>query len=181
VKLTGTTSRLVIGNLDGEAALDLSGLRADHLEFRGTINGNAQITLNAPASRVEFFNSVNGNPTITINAPAGLVEFHRIVEGSATIAVEAPEGRVHFRTGDSGGALVTGGAQMRIVAKLVNFGAGLDGGAQAEVILSPGGELHHGRLAGGSALSCRKADPSDPDPVVTGDNGGSGRLIALPE
>jgi hypothetical protein len=157
LQLTGKASRLVIGDINGEVALDLAELDTRRIEFHGTINGNPRILLRSPAGRVEFLHGVGG---------------------SATLTIDAPDGEVVFHSGDRGTAPINGGATVAITARSVTLAAGLDGGAKADVTLTAGGSLHHGRLAGGSQLRYRKACPDDPRPAVDGPTDGPGRLIA---
>jgi hypothetical protein len=153
VKPVGTASRLALGDINGEPTIDLCQLTTKHLEFHGTINGS---------------------PRISLKAPAGTVVFHRNVGGSAHLHIVAPDGAVTFH------APVNGGARLTISARSVEFAAGLDGGAAADLTLTPGGTLSFTRLNGGSSLTHRKSHPDDPPTVITGDPSGNGRLIEAP-
>lgn len=154
VKLTGSVKNLRLDGINGQAELDASELAAEHIDFRGQVNGTS---------------------TVKLNAPGGVVEFHEAVGGATMVEVAAPGGTVTFRQGD---ARVSGGTQMNITAKSVDFAAGMDGGSKADVILTNKGSLRYASLGGGSRLHYRKASPDDAVPqVVEGEVREGGRLV----
>jgi adhesin HecA-like repeat protein len=174
VKLSGKASRLVLNDINGEPVVDLRDLATPQVEFSGLINGSPQITVASNAGAVAFRQAINGSPRLSINCPNGTVEFREAVGGSTHLTIEAPHGRVHFHSP------VHAGAHLTITAREVDFSAGLDGGATADLTLTSGGSLDYGRLKGSSSLSHRKADPADPPPAIHGDPSGTGRLTEHP-
>ncbi len=156
IRLSGKMSRLRIGDINGEVILDLSELQADEIDFAG---------------------SINGNPRITVSTPGGRTEFRRDVGGSAEIIVNAPGGEVVFHSDASGRAPVSGGVVLKVVAQSVDLAAGVSGGARVSLSLTDPGKLRHGRLDEGGRVTYRKMRPEDPEPDVSGDSSGSGRLL----
>lgn len=140
--------------INGQAQLDASELKAEHIEFRGQVNGTSTVKLNAPGGTIEFHDTVGGATKMEIAAPGGTVTFRKVA------------------------ARVAGGTQMSITARSVDFAAGMDGGSRADVILTNNGSLRYGSLGGGSRLHCRKSTPDDSMPtVVEGEVREGGRLV----
>ena len=174
VKISGKASRIVVDDINGEPVVDLSDLVTPQVEFAGTINGSPRISVTCDSGSVEFRQSINGSPRITINCPAGSVGFIEAVGGGAHLTINAAHGNVRFH------APVNGGPKVILIARQVEFSAGLDGGASVDLTLNSGGSLGYSRLDGGSSLTLRKSRADDPHPTVHGDPSGSGRLIEAP-
>lgn len=174
VKISGKASRIVVDDINGEPVVDLSDLVTPQIEFAGTINGSPRITVTCDSGSVEFRQSINGSPRITINCLGGRVGFIEAVGGSTHLSIDAMHGNVRFH------APVSGESKVKLTARQVAFGVGLDGGATADLTFSFGGSLAYGRLDGGSSITYRKAGAGDPAPTIHGDPSGSGRLIAAP-
>ena len=149
VKISGKASRIVVDDINGKPVVDLSDLVTPQVEFAGIINGSPRITMACDSGSVEFRQSINGSPRITINCPGGSVGFIDAVGGSTHLTIDAAQGNVRFH------APVNGGPKVTLTARHVEFSAGLDGGASADLTLTSGGTLAYGRLSGGSSLTHR--------------------------
>lgn len=178
VKLRGKTSRLTVEGVFSNASIDLSALEVHHIEFSKNVTGNSNLSVKASRRGVvEFRGTVSSGSKIKIEAPEGKVEFRGPITGRTRITIDAPGGGVHFHQIARKGANISGNTNLRITAKSVNFAAGLNSRARAEVTLSKGGTLRHGRLNGNSRISYRKANADDPDLTVEGDTSGRGQVV----
>jgi hypothetical protein len=137
VKLVGKARRLVLGAIDGGAALDASELITSEV-FVGYVNNRARLRLKAPGGTVKI----------------------KELNGQSQVEVAAPGGRVTV-------AHVTGDAVVAIHAKEADFPGVISGAnTQVVVTLSKAGRLHFADLAGAARLHWRKDQPGDPAPDI---------------
>lgn len=84
------------------------------------------------------------------------------IDGASRLTVRAPAGRVTFL------GPVDGGSTVEVRAKAVAFRVPIRGvGTRVSVRLTAGGTLSFAAVGGLARLEYAKADPADPDPVVT--------------
>jgi len=142
ITLEGRIRTLRIGSINGETAVDASGL---------------------DAREVVVANGVNGQATIKLRAPDGAVEIQGGgLNGATTLHIDAPGGRVVFAPG----AQINGEAKVAITAREVVFGGTIAGASRIDVALTGAGKIKCGDLIGAARLYYRKADKSAADPAV---------------
>jgi hypothetical protein len=136
VRLTGRLKMLKTLGIVDGAVLDTTGLELKEASI-GWIGNGGVVRMTAPGANLHFV-GVQNRSSLTVQAPDGKV------------VVDGPVG---------------GEATLNILAKEVQFLKNIYGPAQITVTLSKGGRLKVQEMFRGE-LRYRKADPSDPEPVV---------------
>jgi hypothetical protein len=150
VRLRGKVKTLRIGPVNGESTLDASGLEVRQVILAGEINGGSTVKLEAPDGSVEFRGAVNGRSKVYVDAPGGKVTF-----------LKAPGA-------GQAGAEIGGESKITIRAKDVDFQCPIDGSeTRVTVVLTRGGSLRFSEIGGRSRLLYRRAEHTDPEPIVT--------------
>jgi hypothetical protein len=138
VTLTGKLRVLRIGSVNGNGAIDASGLVAEEIVITGDLNGDAVVTLNAPGGKVTIGGYVVGTAKLTVLAPRGEV---RVLANSGLFA---------------------GGSTTKVTAKRVEVAGKTGGGAKLYVTLTAGGSLKLTSADEGALVTYKKAATSDP-------------------
>ena len=170
VKLVGKIKTLKIGLVHGEAVLDASQLEVKEVILTGTIDGRGKVKLNVPNGSLDFRAKVDADGIVEINAPGSKLDFRAKFDGNSRLIIHAPGGTVTFSqptSNASEGSKIDGGAKATITAQKVEFRGAVKGGAEVTVILTPTGSLTVHEMDGGGRILYRKADPKDPEPVIT--------------
>jgi hypothetical protein len=155
---------LRISGLEAGAFLDCSELEASEVEVVGKIDGGSRLSVRATGGRVTFRAKVDGKSRVDIHAPGGTVGF----EGSTNPTRE--------------GAKIEGGSTVSVLARAIRFHDQIGGiKTRVAVTLTAGGSLSFAAIDGPSRLEFTKADPDDPEPVVSRGKVGAPAVVARVE
>jgi hypothetical protein len=149
IKLVGKVGKLILNGLADGARLDASELECGYASVKGPIEEASTLLLRVPNGNVHFSRPIQGGSKVDIHAPGGYVSFAR-------------------PNTNSDGAKISGGSQVRVMARSVVFVGHIVGAKTlVDVTFTSGGSMRFYQIADSAKLHYRLDDPNSLAPRVT--------------